>query len=305
MNQKIIRSAVAAVLTFTAGGAGYTAGHSGGAQGAAPSIPAVTVSAPPAGSTRVIYSLDAKQNDKEIISLIDAAKSRIYFAMYEFTLKDIADALVAAKERGVEVRGLVDAGESANSYDKPIIKELVAAGIPVRTEKHESGNGIMHIKAIVTDSAYALGSYNWTNSATTLNDEILEIGTDPTLRQTYENMLRRLFDAYKGTSAAAGAAAPVSIGVIGYADAAAHIGSVASVRGRLVNTYASTRGTVFLDFCTDYKNCPFSGVIFADDVKKFGDLARYTGTVITLTGKISSYRNKAEIILSNPGQLSK
>ena len=305
MNQKIVRSAIAATLAFTAGGAGYTAGHSSAVHDGAPSISAVTVSAPPASSTRVIYSLDAKQNDKEIVALIDAAKSRIYFAMYEFTLKDIADALVAAKGRGVEVRGLVDAGESANSYDKPIIKELIAAGIPVRTEKHGSGNGIMHIKAIVTDSAYALGSYNWTNSATTLNDEILEIGTDPTLRQTYENILRRLFDAYKGTSAAAGAAAPVSIGIIGYADAPAHIGAIASVRGRLVKAYASTRGTVFLDFCTDYKNCPFSGVIFADDVKKFGDLARYNGTVITLTGKISSYRNKAEIILSNPSQLSK
>ena len=301
MNQKIIRSAVAAMLTFAAGGAGYTAGHSG----ATPSIPIVTVTAPPAGSTRVIYSLDAKQNDKEIITLINAAKSRIYFAMYEFTLKDIADALVAAKERGVDVRGLVDAGESANSYDTPIIKELVAAGIPMRTEKHAGGNGIMHIKAIVTDSAYALGSYNWTNSATTLNDEILEIGTDPTLRQTYENILRRLFDAYRGTSAAAGAAAPVSIGVISYADAPAHIGAVASVQGRLVEVYTSARGTVFLDFCTQYKNCPFSGVIFADDVKKFGDLARYNGTVITLTGKISSYQDKAEIILSNPGQLSK
>lgn len=304
MNQKIIRSAVAAVLTFTAGGVGYTAGHSGAAGSGAPSIPAATVPAPAAGSMRIIYSLDRKQNDKEIIALIDAAKSRIYFAMYEFTLKDIADALVAAKERGVEVRGLVDAGESANSYDKPIIAELIAAGIPVETEKHASGNGIMHIKAIVTDSAYALGSYNWTNSATTLNDEILEIGTDPTLRQTYENILRRLFDAYKGTSAAAGAAAPVSIGIIDYADAPAHIGALASVRGTLVEAYTSKSGTVFLDFCTSYKNCPFSGVIFADDVKNFGDLSRYKGAVVTLSGKISSYKDKAEIILSNQSQIS-
>jgi hypothetical protein len=40
-------------------------------------------------------------------------------------------------------------------------------------------------------------------------------------------------------------------------------------------------------------------------VKKFGDLARYNGTAIILTGKISSYQGKAEIILSDPGQLSK
>ncbi|MFZ1075774.1 MAG: phospholipase D-like domain-containing protein [Minisyncoccia bacterium] len=302
MNQKLIRAAVVAVLAAAAGGAGYVAG--GNAQTQTPNIPAETVAAPPAGSVRVLYSLDQKQNDKEIIALINGARDHIYFAIYEFTLKDIADALVAAEKRGVVVRGVVDSGEAAKSYDKPIIDELIAAGIPVETEKHPDGNGIMHIKAIVTDSAYALGSYNWTGSATTENDELLEIGTDPTLRQTYENILKRLFDAYQGTSAAAGAAASVSIGTIDYTEAPAHVGDYASVRGTLVDAYTSASGTVFLDFCKSYKTCTFSGVIFADDVKKFGDLSRYNGTTVTLTGKISSYQGKAEIVLSDPSQLA-
>ena len=303
MKQKLIRASVALVLVLAAGGVGYALGG-GGAQAAPVSIPAETVSAPPAGAIRVVYSLDQKQNDKEIIALIDDAKSHIYFAMYEFTLKDIADALVAAKKRGVTVAGLVDAGESANSYDRPIIAELVAAGIPVETEKHADGSGIMHIKAIVTDSAYALGSYNWTGSATAENDEILEIGTDPTLRQTYENLLTKLLNAYRGTNAAASAAAPVSIGTIAYTDAPAHVGELASVRGTLHDAYTAASGTVFLDFCASYKDCPFSGVIFADDAKKFGDLTRYTDQTVTLTGKISSYQGKAEIVLSDPSQLA-
>ena len=303
MKQKLIRAGVALVLMLAASGVGYTLGGSG-APAESVSIPAATVTAPPAGSTRVVYSLDAKQNDKEIIALIDAAKTHIYFAMYEFTLKDIADALVAARKRGVEVRGLVDAGESANSYDKPIIQELVAAGIPVETERHADGSGIMHIKAIVTDNAYALGSYNWTGSATTENDEILEIGTDPTLRQTYETILTKLLTAYRGTNAAASAAAPVSIGTIDYTDAPAHVGSLASVRGTLHDAYTAASGTVFLDFCASYKDCPFSGVIFADDAKRFGDLSRYAGQTVTLTGKISSYQGKAEIVLTGPGQLT-
>jgi len=302
MRQKVIRAGVALVLAGAAGFVGYSAGGSG-AQ-ASVSIPAQTVSAPAKDSIRVVYSLDQKQNDKEIIALIENAKTRIYFAMYEFTLKDIADALVAAKKRGVEVRGLVDAGESANSYDKPIIDELLGAGISVVTEKHATGSGIMHIKAIVTDSAYALGSYNWTNSATTLNDEILEIGTDQTLRQAHENILKKLLDAYRGNSAAAGAAAPVSIGTIDYTEAINHVGSLASVRGTLIDSYTSKTGTVFLDFCKSYKDCPFSGVIFADDVKKFGDLSKYNGETVILTGKIVSYEGKAEIVLSSPSQIS-
>lgn len=299
----MLRAAVAALLTLAGAGAGYAAGHGESADD--PRIPAQTVAAPPANSVRIIYSLDEKQNDQEIIALIDAAKSRIYFAMYEFTLSDIADALVAAKERGVEVRGLVDSGESANSYDQPVIEELVAAGIPVETEKHGSGTGIMHIKAIVTDNAYALGSYNWTSSATTINDELLEIGTAPALRQAYENVLVKLLDAYAGTNAAARTAAPAPAGIIDYTDAPQHIGSYASVRGVLVDAYATQSGTVFLDFCKNYKSCPFSGVIFADDVKKFGDLSRYVGQAITLTGTIASYEGKAEIILTEPSQLAK
>lgn len=301
MQTKILRSAVALILALTSGFVGYSAASS---ETQSVSIPAQTVSVPPAGSIRIIYSLDQKQNDKEIIALIDSAKSHIYFAIYTFTLPSIADALVAAKKRGVEVRGIVDSEQSSNSYGAPITAKLLAAGIPVVTEKHATGNGIMHIKAIVTDSAYAIGSYNWTNSATTINDEILEIGTDEALRQTYENILKRLLDAYKG-NAAAGAAAPVSIGIIDYTQAGSHIGDYASVRGTLVEAYTSASGTVFLDFCKNYKTCPFSGVIFADDAEKFGNLSRYNGTVITLSGKISSYQNKAEIILSEPSQLSK
>jgi hypothetical protein len=305
MKAKIIRAGVALVLALAAGATGYSIGtRNATVQTASVDIPTQTVTAPVADSIRIVYSLDKKQNDKEIIALIDAAKSHIYFAIYTFTLSSIADALVAAKKRGIDVRGVVDSEQSSNSYGAPITTKLLAAGIPVVTEKHATGNGIMHIKAIVTDSAYAIGSYNWTSSATTINDEILEIGTNETLRQAYENILKRLLDVYKGNSAAAGAAASVSIGTIDYTDAPAHIGDLASVRGTLVDAYASASGTVFLDFCKSYKTCPFSAVIFADDVKKFGDLSRYNGTTVTLTGKISSYQDKAEIVLSDPSQLS-
>ena len=305
MRQRLIRAGVAFVLALAAGSAGYGLGsESAGVQTASVAVPPQTVSAPAAGSVRVVYSLDQKQNDKEIIALIDAAKSHIYFAIYTFTLPSIADALVAAKKRGVDVRGILDSEQSSNSYGAPITSKLKAAGISVVTEKHATGNGIMHIKAIVTDSAYAIGSYNWTKSATTINDEILEIGTDPALRQAYEDILMKLLTAYKGNSAAAEAAASVSIGTIDYTQAPAHVGEYASVRGTLIDAYTSASGTVFLDFCKNYKTCPFSGVIFADDAKQFSDLSRYAGQTVTLTGKIVSYQGKAEIVLSDQSQLT-
>ena len=303
MKQKLIRAGVALVLAVAAGGVGYFVG-SGSAQSVNVSIPAQTVTAPATGAVRVIYSLDKKQNDQELIALINEAEDYIYFAIYTFTLPSIADALVNAKKRGVDVRGIVDSGQASDSYGAPIIKTLLDGGVSVVTEKHATGNGIMHIKLLVTEQAYAFGSYNWTRSATTINDEILEIGTDKALRQAYENILKKLLETYKGNSAAAGAAAPVSIGTIDYTDASKHIGSTASVRGTLVSAYTSASGTVFLDFCKNYKTCPFSGVIFADDAKAFGDLSRYAGQTVTLTGKISSYQGKAEIVLSSPSQIS-
>ncbi len=303
MNAKMVRAITALALAFAAGGTGYIAGGSG-TESANVNIPAQTVSAPVAGTTRVIYSLDAKQTDQEIIALINDAEDHIYFAIYTFTLPSIAEALVEAKKRGVDVKGIVDSKQSSNSYGAPIITTMSAAGIPIVTEKHATGNGIMHIKLLVTEKAYVFGSYNWTRSATTINDEIIEIGTDPALRQAYENILKRLLDAYKG-NAAAEAAAPVSIGIIDHTEASTHIGEHASVRGVLVTAYTSKNGTVFLDFCKSYKTCPFAGVIFADDAKKFGDLSRYKGETVTLTGKISSYQGKAEIILSDPSQISK
>ena len=304
MTRKLPRIAAALALACAACAAGYSIRGEEARQTPPLSIPAETVAAPAAGAVRVLYSLDRKQNDKEIIALIDGAKSRIYFAIYTFTLSDIADALVAAKKRGVDVRGLMDSGQSSDSYGSPITAKLLAAGIPLEVEKHPTGSGIMHIKLIVTDQAYALGSYNWTSSATTINDEILEIGTDPTLRQTYENILKKLFAAYRGSNAAASAAAPISIGTIPYTDAPAHIGETASVQGTLHDTYTSKSGTVFLDFCQSYKSCSFSSVIFADDVKAFGDISSLSGKQVTLTGKITSYQGQAEIVLTDPSQLT-
>src|SRR3989344_5386790 len=302
MKEKMLRASVAFVLAISAGGVGYNIGKSSVPESV--NIPAQTVTALTAGSVRVIYSLDKKQNDQELIALINEAEDYIYFAIYTFTLPSVADALVAAKKRGVDVRGIVDSGQASDSYGAPIIKTLLDGGVSVVTEKHATGNGIMHIKLLVTEQAYSFGSYNWTKSATTINDEILEIGTDKALRQAYENILKKLLETYKGNSAAAGAAASVSIGTIDYTQTLGHIGEYASVRGTLVEAYTSKTGTVFLDFCENYKTCSFSGVIFADDAKKFGDLSRYAGQVVTLTGKIVSYEGKAEIILSSPSQLS-
>jgi len=138
---------------------------------------------------RIVYSLDKKQNDQEIIKLIDGADKYVYFAIYFFTKENIASALVRAKERGLVVWGITDRGAS-NESNKEIVNSLKKAGIRIETQKHPEG--IMHLKTIVTDKAYASGSYNWTASATVANDEILEIGKNNAVRKKYLKVIQQL-----------------------------------------------------------------------------------------------------------------
>ena len=138
---------------------------------------------------RVVYSLDKKENDQEIINLIDSADKYVYFAIYTFTKDDIVQALIRAKERGVLVWGIMDS-EQSNSNNKTILAELRSYNIPIEIEKHT--DGIMHIKTIVTDKAYASGSYNWTESATSHNDEVLEIGTNKYLHDKYLGIIEKV-----------------------------------------------------------------------------------------------------------------
>ncbi len=260
------------------------------------------IKSPAPESVRVIYSLDTKQTDKELIALINNADEYIHFAIYTFTLDSVADALIKAKKRGVDVRGLVDGKQSRTSYSAPIIEKMIDGGIPLLTERHINGNGIMHLKLLVTEKAYATGSYNWTKSANTLNDEIIQIGTAEHLRQEYNAILLRLFDEYSENTVAAGAATVFS-GTYTINEAKSHIGEYASVSGTLVSTYKSSKGTLFLDFCKNYKTCPFSGVAFADDASAFEDIEKLVGKTITLTGTITSYEGRAEIKLHKRSQI--
>jgi len=138
---------------------------------------------------RVVYSLDKRDTDSEIIRLINGADRYVYFAIYYFTKTDIADALIRAQKRGVTVWGITDAVASLDS-NKNIMDILHAAGISVETQKHQ--DGIMHMKAVVTDKAYASGSYNWTDSATESNDEVLEIGTDRSVHDQYLDIIKKV-----------------------------------------------------------------------------------------------------------------
>jgi hypothetical protein len=86
-------------------------------------------------------------------------------------------------------------------------------------------------------------------------------------------------------------------------DAAAHAGESGCVKGRVLRVYTSLAGNTFLDFCSDYRNCPFTSVIFSSDKDKFGKLETLAGRRVEIRGDISVYRGRPEIIIRDPEQL--
>ena len=81
-----------------------------------------------------------------------------------------------------------------------------------------------------------------------------------------------------------------------------HIGDYCRVDGKVDHVYVSHKGTAFLDFCKDYKTCPFSAVIFASDISEFSP-QNYNKKDVEISGLITTYRGRAEIIIRNPDQL--
>ena len=107
-----------------------------------------------------------------IVERIRRAKHQILVQAFSFTSRALANALIAAKKRGVDVRILADR-EQTFGGESSRIPELDQAGIPVMLEvRYQSAhNKVMVIDAGTADAAVVTGSYNWTYAAQYKNAE--------------------------------------------------------------------------------------------------------------------------------------
>jgi hypothetical protein len=82
-----------------------------------------------------------------------------------------------------------------------------------------------------------------------------------------------------------------------------YIGKTKCVVGKVMKVGMSSAGSMFLDFCEDYRKCPFVVIVFQSNLKNVGDVRVLEGQDIEITGKIREWRDRAEIILKHSGQL--
>ena len=116
-----------------------------------------------------------------IVDQINQAKSTIYMQAYGLTHPQIINALIKAKQRGVNVRILLDRSNLTQKHSK--MQLLEAAGIEVTIDRVA---GIAHNKVIIIDQIITItGSFNFTVGADTRNAENVLIINDSNVARSY------------------------------------------------------------------------------------------------------------------------
>ena len=115
--------------------------------------------------------------EMEIMKQILKAKKRIDFAVFTFSKSSgIDDALIAASDRGVKVRGILDRRQANQKW--AATHPLSKAGVELMVAGNTDGLGKLHHKLMTIDDSIAIfGSFNYTGPANLSNDEnILIVG---------------------------------------------------------------------------------------------------------------------------------
>ncbi len=118
---------------------------------------------------------------------IAQARSEILVQAYSFTSEPIAQALLAAHQRGVKVEAILD--KSQRTEDDSRAKLLLDNGISVQID---SAHAIAHNKVMVIDDETVItGSFNFSKSAEERNAENLLVIKDRALAEKYEENWRK------------------------------------------------------------------------------------------------------------------
>lgn len=150
-------------------------------------IPASTCSV---GNQRVEvwFFPDNTNGVDKLTQLIQGAEKSIKVAMFTWTRHDLAQAIIKARERGVDTHVVIDRN-SANGVSKKVVNFLTTHGIHVQCN---AGASLLHHKLlIIDDNTLVNGSANWTKAAFTVNDDCFMILHDLNDRQ--RRYLRQLW----------------------------------------------------------------------------------------------------------------
>jgi phosphatidylserine/phosphatidylglycerophosphate/cardiolipin synthase-like enzyme len=151
------------------------------------------------GSTVESYFSPTDATATKIVNAINSANFSLDVAMFTFTDNDLGDAVVAAKNRGVNVRCIIE----NVSYFGSEYNKLINAGIPVIS--HANITNDFHHKYCIIDAAntssdpiVVTGSHNWSNSANDEYDENTLIIHDAIVANQYLEEFSKRYSTLSG-----------------------------------------------------------------------------------------------------------
>ena len=138
----------------------------------------------------VYYSPDDGVASRVYDILTEAEKS-IYFLAFSFTSDDLGQIIRTQAENGLDVAGVMDADQVKSNigteYDP-----FKQAGLKVFVDGNK---GLMHHKTMIIDDRVVItGSYNFTRSAETRNDENLVVLYNPAIANFYMEEFNRIYN---------------------------------------------------------------------------------------------------------------
>lgn len=141
--------------------------------------------------TEVLFSPRGSIKDA-IIKNIISSKDTIDVTAFTFTAGDIAEALYQAKERGVDIRVIIDQTQNAKLY--PVIEFLKEERFDLQFLTGNIGGSMNNAFAIFDDKLLVTGSYTWTEYAEKFNYENAIFIDEPDVVERYKKEFESLYD---------------------------------------------------------------------------------------------------------------
>lgn len=131
-------------------------------------------------------------NFKILGDYLYSAKQSLDVCVYTISSSVLCNIILDVHETGVLVRIIVD--DESDNFTGSMIQKLRENGIQLRTDK---SSFLMHHKFVIIDQEVLInGSFNWTRSAITANNENVLITNQPNLVKPYKGEFDKLWKTF-------------------------------------------------------------------------------------------------------------
>ena len=137
---------------------------------------------PMAGNIEVVFSPNQGATSA-IVNALSEARQSILVSAYSFTSKTIAQALLDAKKRNVDVKIILDKSQVSQRYSSSKFFQNLSFDLKIDVKHAIYHNKVM----IIDDKTIITGSFNFTKAAETKNAEnVLIIRENPQIALLYK-----------------------------------------------------------------------------------------------------------------------